>query len=77
MSRLPPPSVRLPEVTGVTDGEVREYLNRLRKAVTDELNRRAAKTEPTMEALLFSPSGKVFRVKVDDAGVLSTEEVAS
>jgi hypothetical protein len=78
MNRIPPPIDRMPEVSDpIEDKSVVVYLNRLRKSMSDALAKRATKTEPVMEVLLYSPSGKVFSVKVDNAGALSTEEKAS
>jgi len=57
------------------DRKLFEYLQRMNKSVRRAVDDRPAMFTPLAELLMYSPSKKVYRLKVSDAGVLSTELV--
>lgn len=78
MSRkAPPPSPRIAKSPVFKEEGLTSHLDRMSADLSRELQSRVVRTEALDSILLMSPIGKVFKVTVDDAGVLITVEVAS
>lgn len=77
MRRAPPPPPRISKAPPFEDVGVTKHFDRVAVDVSRELQSRIVKTEPVDNLLLMSPGGKVFKVTVDDTGVISTTELAS
>ena len=67
----PPTRPLMPDPQNIRDQVTREYLHTLNGAVSHELDKKLDKDAPNV-LFIMSPLGKVFQVKVDEAGVLST-----
>lgn len=77
MRKAPPQAPRLSKAPEFEDRAVTAHFNKLAVDLTRELQARPSVTEARDNVMLMSPSGKVFKVTVDDAGALITEELAS
>jgi hypothetical protein len=75
--RAPPSPPRLAKSPAFKEEGLKSYFDKLVVDLIREFVARSTKTEAVDNILLMSPAGKVFKVTVDDAGVLSTTEMAS
>lgn len=64
--------IKLPPLPVLKDPAVTAYLRDLSLALQSEFDKRVPSNQGVNEALLVSPSKKIYSVRVDDAGVLST-----
>jgi hypothetical protein len=77
---LPPAGPRLPDPQGVDLSDpsaLREYLTMLTSAISKHLGQRPPPTQATQGALVQSPNGSTFRIKVADDGTLTAQPFGS
>lgn len=75
--KTPPPSPRITKAPNFEDPTLTRHFDRVVADISRELQSRVTKTEAAESILLISPSGKVYKITVDDAGSLITTELAS
>lgn len=64
--------MRFPNIPTDIPASLIRFLRDLSGMMDSELKQRVPNTQGTSEVLLVSPSRKVYAVRVDDSGVLST-----
>lgn len=64
--------MRLPAIPTDVKASMQRFLRDLSQVLDSEFKQRVPNTQGQAELLLVSPTGKVYSVRVDDAGAIST-----